>query len=907
MDGIDKERWRVISPLLDELLEADAAGRVALLATIRAENGPLADELSALLAGQGAADDARFLEGAAFSAPSTAASLAGQVVGNYTLEYLLGEGGMGSVWLAHRSDGRYAGKAAVKFLNRAMFGRGGIERFTREGNLLARLSHPNIAHLIDAGIAEGQPYLVLEYVEGEAIDLWCDAHALDIKARVRLFLEVLAAVEHAHGRLILHRDLKPSNILVTRDGRVKLLDFGVAKLLQQDPTDPPVTQLAGRAFTPEYAAPEQVQGGEVSMATDVYALGVLLYGLLTGAHPTAEPGATPVERLRALIETEPRKPSDSTTRAGPDTAASRAGTPRQLQRALRGDLDNIIAKALRKVQAERYPTATALAEDLRRYLDDEPVTARPDAAGYRLRKFVRRHRLATGAATATALALLLGVIGTTWQAYEARRQRDIALQEVRYARAGHELVMSLLDEAFRSGEGERWRQMLEHARRQLQQRTEQDPVSRARLLLMLAGRYQTINDARGEQDVNAELAALAATMTNPMVRAQIACSQADVLLYDRKVEQAAPLVEAALRDLGPEQGMALDGMSACYTTDAELAVEQGDFDRAVARSNALVKRFEAEGLAGTRQHLYTLQVLQRTYLDTDRDGDVLAIVPQLEAALRAQDAFDTSDHLVVVDRRATSLARRGQFLQTEQVLHEMLARQTDRTAIPAVFRSGYGRRLELVGATAEGIPLILAQLPTLERDGNRNQVYFARFGIADGYLQEGRLEPAAEQLAWLERAMAANDAADRELAELARLQAVYELARGNVPAAQARIDTMNRHAAAIPRRARAEVMRAGLTIAEVALARGDGATAASALDEAAAAERTYIGAAPVPPHSAWRGQIFALRARMHALAGEAIEARREAANALEQFADTLRPEHPWYREARELAAAVPAA
>jgi serine/threonine-protein kinase len=907
MDGIDKERWQVISPLLDELLEADPAGRIQLLADIRAENASLAEELAALLARQVAAEDAQFMAGAAFTAPEPAATLSGQVVGNYTLEWLLGEGGMGSVWLAHRSDGRYSGKAAVKFLNRAMFGRGGIERFTREGNLLARLSHPNIAHLIDAGITAGQPYLVLEYVEGESIDYWCDSHSLDIKARVRLFLEVLAAVEHAHGRLILHRDLKPSNILVTREGRVKLLDFGVAKLLQQDPADPPVTQLAGRAFTPEYAAPEQVQGGEVSMATDVYALGVLLYGLLTGAHPTAEPGATPVERLRALVETEPRRPSDSTTGNGSATAASRAGTPRQLQRALRGDLDNIIAKALRKAPAERYPTATAMAEDLRRYLDDQPVTARPDAAGYRLRKFVRRHRLATGAATATMLALLLGVVGTTWQAYEARKQRDIALQEVRYARAGHELVMSLLDEAFRSGEGEQWRQMLERARRQLRQRTEQDPVSRARLLLMLAGRYQTINDARGESAVNAELAQLAATLPNAMVRAQIACSQADVLLYDRKVDAAAPLVQAALRDLGPEQGMALDGMSACYTTDADLAVEQGDFDRAVARSMALVKRFEAEGLAGSRQHLYTLQVLQRTYLDTDRDGDVLAIAPQLDAALRAQDAFDTSDHIVAVDRRATSLARRGQFLQTEQVLHEMLARQTDRTAIPPVFRSGYGRRLELVGAAAEGIPLILAQLPALERDGNRNQVYFARFGLVDGYLQEGRLAPAGEQLAWLQRALVENEAADRELAELARLQALYELARGEVQAAQARIDTMNTHAAALPRRARAEVMRAGLTTAEVALARGDRVAASRALDAAAAAERTYIGVAPLPAHSAWRGRILVLRARMHALGGEPEAVRREARNALEQFADTLGPEHPWRREAERLTAEVPPA
>jgi chemotaxis protein histidine kinase CheA len=212
-----------------------------------------------------------------------------------------------------------------------------------------------------------------------------------------------------------------------------------------------------------------------------------------------------------------------------------------------------------------------------------------------------------------------------------------------------------------------------------------------------------------------------------------------------------------------------------------------------------------------------------------------------------------------------------------------------------------------VGATAEGIPLILAQLPLLTRDGNRNQVYFARFGLVDGYLQEGKLALAAEQLAWLERAMTQNKTADRELAELARLQALHDLARGDASAAQAHIDTMNRHAAALPRRARAEVMRAGLAIAEVALARGDRATATRALDEAAAAERIYIGVAPLPQHSAWRGEIFVLRARLHVLAGETDDARREARKALEQFADTLRPEHPWRREAERLAAQAPAA
>ena len=209
---------------------------------------------------------------------------------------------MGVVWLARRSDGRFEGVVAVKFLNLARVARSGAGRFQREGRLLARLAHVNIARLIDAGVDGGQPYLVLEYVEGEAIDRWCDARRLDINARIRLFLDVLASVAHAHGQLVLHRDLKPANILVTSTGTVKLLDFGIAKLL--DPSDAAHTEptAADPAFTPRYAAPEQLQAGDVTMATDVYTLGVLLSELLAGRHPTASDARISVDQLRALME-----------------------------------------------------------------------------------------------------------------------------------------------------------------------------------------------------------------------------------------------------------------------------------------------------------------------------------------------------------------------------------------------------------------------------------------------------------------------------------------------------------------------------------------------------------------------------------------------------------------------------
>ena len=421
--GIDPKRWSALSPLLDELLDLPPEGRADRLAVLRALDAAQADMLAQLMDQLTEIDREAFLEDPALSPPPAGQAvddLAGRRVGAYTLDRELGRGGMGSVWLARRTDGRYEGEVAIKFLQGGLFRHGEEARFAREGSILARLAHPNIARLLDAGHlgvagpGPAQPYLVLEYVAGEPIDRHCEQQGLELHARLRLFLDVLGAVAHAHNRLILHRDLKPSNILVTRGGEVKLLDFGIAKLLDGD--EPAgagdVTQAAGRAFTPQYAAPEQLLGGDVTTATDVYALGVLLFRLLAGGHPTAGDATvtTPLQQMQALVETEPQRLSDAASRAGGPVAAKRAGE-------LKGDLDTIVARALKKAPAERYANAAALADDLQRYLDHRPITARPDGWRYRAAKFLRRNRMAVGAGSAAALALS-SAAGLAW--HEAR-------------------------------------------------------------------------------------------------------------------------------------------------------------------------------------------------------------------------------------------------------------------------------------------------------------------------------------------------------------------------------------------------------------------------------------------------------------------------------------------------------
>jgi serine/threonine-protein kinase len=408
MRRINMDRWAAVSPHLDRALEiADARDRAAWIDALRGGDSELAADLEVLLEEHEALQSDGFLESPVQRSSDTRA---GERIGAYTLLSIIGRGGMGTVWLAERSDGRFERRVAIKFLNRSISGGG--DRFRREGRILARLAHRHIAELLDAGVtAAGEPYLVLEHVDGQPVDQYCDGHAVDVPGRLRLFLDVLDAVAHAHASLIVHRDIKPSNVLVTTDGGVKLLDFGIAKLLEDEDHGATVLTVEGAAaMTPAFAAPEQITGEPVSTATDIYALGVLLYVLLTGRHPAGQHRSR-ADLLNAIVDTEPPRPSDAVAHRGKEA------TP--LRRRLRGDLDTIVMTALKKNPNERFRSVTAFAEDVRRYLGHEPIAARPDSLAYRGVKLVRRNRLATA-----ALMLIVGSL--TAGLYVANRERAVA-------------------------------------------------------------------------------------------------------------------------------------------------------------------------------------------------------------------------------------------------------------------------------------------------------------------------------------------------------------------------------------------------------------------------------------------------------------------------------------------------
>jgi serine/threonine-protein kinase len=473
---MDADRWQRLSPLLDALLELEGPARERSLASLREDDPKLADDLEGLLALEEGQED--FLAEPVVSQLPQARADA--MVGPYRLERMIGEGGMGQVWLASRADGLYQKRVALKLLRPGIADPNLRLHFTRERQILARLEHAHIARLLDAGIsADNQPYLALEYVEGEPINDWCRLHQLSIDQRIRLFLQVCEAVSHAHANLIVHRDLKPSNILVTPLDEVRLLDFGIAKLLDTAEQAHDNTRTGLRAFTLHYAAPEQIRGEPVTTMTDVYSLGAVLYELLADAKPYRLKRQSDAEWEEAILSADPQRPSLA-LRTGEDGAVDGPSLRRRAQE-VAGDLDNIVLKALGKRPEQRYPSVEALALDLQRYLEGKPVLARPQSLAYRIHKYAGRHRwaLATAALVGTVLVAAIGIVA--WQAQQA-------LQESARAQAMQNFVVGLFENAGTTPDGSPLdvRKLLDAGIERGDLELAQQPVARAELFGVIA-------------------------------------------------------------------------------------------------------------------------------------------------------------------------------------------------------------------------------------------------------------------------------------------------------------------------------------------------------------------------------------------------------------------------------------
>ena len=419
------ERWHQIKGILDEALEQEEPERAGFIAAACQGDDELRREVESLAASEAEIGD--FIETPVFRIrlDEVEPLAVGERIGAWRIVREIGWGGMGAVYLAERADQEFEQRVAIKLVRRGMDTDEIVRRFRSERQILAHLDHPNIAKLFDGGTtADGRPYFVMEYVEGRPIHDFCDERKLSVRERLELFRQVCAAVHFAHQNLIVHRDLKPGNILVTADGVPKLLDFGIAKLL--DPTQEAfaLTRADLRPMTPDYASPEQVRGEPITTASDVYSLGVLLYRLLTGQRPY-RPTTDPQALAEAICKTEPVRPSSAIARAGeiPDSET------RILRRQVAGDLDNIVLMAMRKEPQRRYASVDQLSNDIERHLEGLPVVARKDTLGYRTRKFVGRHKLGVTLAAATLLMIVGFSITVTlfWQRAERARERAQAV------------------------------------------------------------------------------------------------------------------------------------------------------------------------------------------------------------------------------------------------------------------------------------------------------------------------------------------------------------------------------------------------------------------------------------------------------------------------------------------------
>jgi serine/threonine protein kinase/tetratricopeptide (TPR) repeat protein len=751
MTPMSKELWATVKPLLEEALELEPDARTAWLIELRQRSPDLADELSAILEQPLTELDQLFAP--TVSDDLLGRSLAGLVVAGYTLDRPIGRGGMGSVWLAHRSDGRFEGQAAVKLLNLALLGEAGEVRFRNEGSVLARLSHPNIARLYDAGVTpSGQPFLVLEYVEGVPIDQWADDHRLTPEQRVRLMIDVLTAIGAAHAHLIVHRDIKPSNILVTNDGQVKLLDFGIARLLSEGSAEVTLTDPGYRALTPEFGAPEMVTEKPISTATDVYSAGVLLFALLSGTHPTMHEGETRAAAIASVVDREPLLLSES-VQAGPaeanlTRAANRGSTPAALTRMYRGDLDHILARSMRKTPAERYATALAFADDLTRYLRHEPVTATAESMGYRARKFIRRHRTGVLATLIVLVALVGGTVVSVRQMFIAQEERNRA-EGARRRQEASVTFEQLLFRLINPGDPPlTYEQLQEKGRIALEKEYRGDPLSRIQLAITFAQNHLRGGDPEGARELVAPAVVIADSLADPEWQARTRCELAQVDVEARQPDSALVLITSAQRYLAKTRRPDDATLNACDYANGNTLFARNKRDSAVAVFKAIVERRERRGDTSRTAYLNSLGDLGRAYNGNGQRREAREIQHRVIRAAREGWVSDPRDIPVGLYNLSVVYDALGEYRDARTFLGRELAQsyKEDSVGVFTMNVYDYAMFLDILGEPDSAAYWFARAVETPEKiDSARmftSQMMLARYAEAHGEAKAARAHRA---------------------------------------------------------------------------------------------------------------------------------------------------------------------
>jgi eukaryotic-like serine/threonine-protein kinase len=643
----DPERRRQIEEIFDAALDQPDAERAAWLESTCEGDPDLLAEVQALLA-------AHELAERIFEQEADPAEPAAERLGRYRIVREIGRGGMGVVYLGERADGQYQRRVAIKLIATTDAADPLHQRFLAERQILAGLDHPNIARLLDGDLTEDhRPYLVLEHIDGLPITTYCDRHRLGIEERLELFLDVCAAVQHAHQNLVIHRDLKPSNILVTAASEVKLLDFGIAKLLNPalSSASAPVTRLDLRVMTPEYASPEQVRGDTITTASDIYSLGVLLYELLTGSAPYHLETGSPVEVIQAVCERDPERPStrvmhvervlrgsDRRDEITPEQRSSaRNTTVERLRGQLRGDLDSIVLMALRKEPGRRYGSADLLAQDIRRYLEGLPVTAHVGSRRYRAQKFVRRNRIEVAATAVVVVSLLSGLGSALWQARAASLERDRATGALAEAREVADFLLGM----FQAG----------------------DPTE-------LQGVEVTARELLERGMARAE-----ALADQPLVQARMFAVVGRVYRSLGQYERADTLISRALElhraRLGPEADEVVEDLAEL----AQLRYLKGEYAPAESLYRAILALPQGAPPPGSAALTRTLSGLAETRMALGALAEAETLFRRALEVQRAELGDDHADMLEISSRLAGVLHLKGEYDDAEEILLRTLVRR----------------------------------------------------------------------------------------------------------------------------------------------------------------------------------------------------------------------------------------
>ena len=752
-NAVDAERFDRIERLIDDALKKPPAVRLAHVRAACAGDDALYAETCKLLFAIDASTG--FLEPLVHARPA-ARDIGGTVLGPWRLLHCLGQGGAGDVWLAERADGRYEQHVAVKLLRH--WHAGTAQRFEQEQAVLARLDHPGIARLIDAGsTADGQPYMVMEYIDGRSLMDHCRSHALPPSARLALFEQICDAVAYAHRHLVVHCDLKPANILVRADGRVSLLDFGIARLIDADPGDPDNPHTANLRLTPQYAAPEQLAGAPQTTQTDVYALGLLLHELLCEHSPWGElVGQGPMAMLQRAI-------------AGPPPAPSSQASQPSLARQLHGDIDAIVSKALRPELDARYVSVEALREDIERHRTHQPVRARGDALIYRLRRGLRRYWIAASVSLLMLAVIVSGSVGVVLAQRQAERERDIAQTEAMRAKAVRDALAHMFRNAGQRAGGDTpltAKQILSQAAIRIDEDFNDDPATAAQVLHALGELHLYINDYAGAVPLLRQWLAREASIDDPDSAADVRFALAEVLYRMGQADEAVELLHAAQVYWQANSRRHADRLLTSRMLQSQLERQRGDVALGIETLEAtLPRRLRRSG----ERHFETAALLSNlgaAYIQAGRieDGiDASQRAMRLWQELRldsGNDALNTLNNLAAAYFRSDDLAQAAEhFEQALAIRREVFGPSAATAALIGNYARVLQRRDDAAAASAlidEAEPMALthageASPLTLSLRITRAELLLAQDKLPEAALQLDALEahatiPAALQL-----------------------------------------------------------------------------------------------------------------------------------------------------------------